>query len=147
MHAKSLQPCPTLCDPRLSPTRLLCPWDSPGKNTGVGCPALFHRLFPTQSGVSAIEPASLTSPCRWQAGSVPTVPPKKPLFDIFTHLLNSRVCWLVPFLSQFVLLKCSTIPWYSFILKIKDWADPQAHVKQASFLAWGHSRRGSTLGL
>ena len=22
---------------RLQPTRLLCPWDSPGKNTGVGC--------------------------------------------------------------------------------------------------------------
>ena len=21
----------------LEPTRLLCPWDSPGKNTGVGC--------------------------------------------------------------------------------------------------------------
>ena len=27
------QLCPTLCDP----TRLLCPWDSPGKNTGVDC--------------------------------------------------------------------------------------------------------------
>ena len=25
---------------RLQPTRLLCPWDSPGKNTGVGCHAL-----------------------------------------------------------------------------------------------------------
>ena len=35
--AKSLQSCPTLCDPiDGSPTRLLCPWDSPGKNTGVG---------------------------------------------------------------------------------------------------------------
>ena len=35
--AKSLQSCPTLCDPRQQPTRLLRPWDSPGKNTGVGC--------------------------------------------------------------------------------------------------------------
>ena len=26
---------------------LLCPWDSPGKNTGVGCHALLHRTFPT----------------------------------------------------------------------------------------------------
>ena len=35
--AKSLQSCPTLCDPiRRQPTRLPCPWDSPGKNTGVG---------------------------------------------------------------------------------------------------------------
>ena len=36
--AKSLQSCLTLCDPRDgSPTRLCRPWDSPGKNTGVGC--------------------------------------------------------------------------------------------------------------
>ena len=36
--AKSLQLCPTLCDPHLwQPTRLPCPWDSPVKNTGVGC--------------------------------------------------------------------------------------------------------------
>ena len=29
---------PTLCDPdRRQPTRLPRPWDSPGKNTGVGC--------------------------------------------------------------------------------------------------------------
>ena len=35
--ARSLQSCLTLCDHRRQPTRLLCPWDSPGKNTGVGC--------------------------------------------------------------------------------------------------------------
>ena len=36
--AKSLQSCPTLCDShRRQPTRLPRPWDSPGKNTGVGC--------------------------------------------------------------------------------------------------------------
>ena len=35
--AKSLQLCPTLCDPIIrQPTRLPCPWDSPGRNTGVG---------------------------------------------------------------------------------------------------------------
>ena len=36
--AKSHQSCPTLCDPiDRQPTRLPRPWDSPGKNTGVGC--------------------------------------------------------------------------------------------------------------
>ena len=35
MHAKSLQLYLTLCDPMDS--RFLCPWDSLGKNTGVGC--------------------------------------------------------------------------------------------------------------
>ena len=28
----------------LQPTRLLCPWESPGKNTGVSCPFLIERL-------------------------------------------------------------------------------------------------------
>ena len=28
--------------------RLLCPWDSPGKNTGVGCHSLLQGIFPTQ---------------------------------------------------------------------------------------------------
>ena len=32
----------------LQPTRLPCPWASPGKNTGVGCHALLQRIFPTQ---------------------------------------------------------------------------------------------------
>ena len=33
---------------RLQPTRFLCPWDSPGKNTGVGYHSLFQGIFPTQ---------------------------------------------------------------------------------------------------
>ena len=32
----------------LQPARLLCPWDSPGKNTGVHCHSLLQRIFPTQ---------------------------------------------------------------------------------------------------
>ena len=39
--AKSLQSCPTLRPQRRQPTRLPHPWDSPGKNTGVG----FHFLL------------------------------------------------------------------------------------------------------
>ena len=30
------------------PTRLLSPWNSPGKNTGVGCHFFLHRVFLTQ---------------------------------------------------------------------------------------------------
>ena len=42
---KSLQSCPTLCDPiAWPPTKLLCPWDSPGKNTGVGCHFLLQCM-------------------------------------------------------------------------------------------------------
>ena len=32
----------------LQPTRLLCPWAFPGKNTGVGCPFLLQGIFLTQ---------------------------------------------------------------------------------------------------
>ena len=32
----------------LQPTRLLCPWNSPGKNTGVDCHALLQGIFPTR---------------------------------------------------------------------------------------------------
>ena len=33
---------------RQQPTRLPRPWDSPGKNTGVGCHSLCQGIFPTQ---------------------------------------------------------------------------------------------------
>ena len=36
--------------------RLLCPWDSPGKNTGVGSHSLLHRIFPTQGLNSGLLP-------------------------------------------------------------------------------------------
>jgi len=43
------QSCPTLCDPMdYNPDRLLCPWNSPGKNTGVGCHFLLQGMFLTQ---------------------------------------------------------------------------------------------------
>ena len=42
--AKSLQSCPTLRPHRRQPTRLLCPWDSPSKNTGVGCHFLLQCM-------------------------------------------------------------------------------------------------------
>ena len=42
--AKLLQSCPTLRPHRGQPTRLPCPWDSPGKNTGVGCHFLLQCM-------------------------------------------------------------------------------------------------------
>ena len=49
MCAKLLQPCVTLCDPMdCSPTRLLCSWDSPSKNSGVSCRFFLQRIFLTQ---------------------------------------------------------------------------------------------------
>ena len=43
-----LQSCPTLQHYGLWPAMLLCTWDSPGKNAGVGCLALLQGIFLTQ---------------------------------------------------------------------------------------------------
>ena len=43
-HAQSCQPCPTLQPHGQQPARLLRPWDSPGKNTGVGCRFLLQCM-------------------------------------------------------------------------------------------------------
>ena len=42
--AKSLQSCPTVRPHRWQPTRLPCPWDSLGKNTGEGCHFLLQCM-------------------------------------------------------------------------------------------------------
>ena len=56
-----------------SPPGYLCPWNSKGKNTGVGCHALFQDLPDP-----GMEPMSPVSPAL-QADSSPTEPPGKPL--------------------------------------------------------------------
>ena len=42
-----IQFCPTLSDPKDCSlgVRLLCPWDSSGKNTGVGCHFFLQEIF------------------------------------------------------------------------------------------------------
>ena len=44
------QSCPTFCDlmDYSPPTRLLCPWNFPGKNTKVGSHSLLQGIFLTQ---------------------------------------------------------------------------------------------------
>ena len=49
IHAKLFQWAPPFVRPRgWHPARLLWPWDSPGKNTGVSCFALLQGIFWTQ---------------------------------------------------------------------------------------------------
>ena len=54
--------CSVLCDSLqhhgLQPARLLCPWEVPGKSTGVGCHFLLQGIFST----TGVEPLSLVSP-------------------------------------------------------------------------------------
>ena len=52
--------------------RLLCPWDSPDKNTGVGCFALLRGIFPTQGSNRR-----LLGLLHWEVCSLPLAPPGK----------------------------------------------------------------------
>ena len=60
--AKSLQSCPTLRPHRRQPTRLPRPWDSPGKNTGVGCHFLLQRMKVKSESEDAQSYPSLRDP-------------------------------------------------------------------------------------
>ena len=56
VHAKTLQSCPTLCDPMTTASQaLLVHGDSPGKNTGVGCHVLLQGIFPVQGSSPGIK--------------------------------------------------------------------------------------------
>ena len=53
----------------LQPDRLLCPWDFPGKGTGVGCHSFLQGIFLIQE---------FNLPPTLQADSLPSEPPGKP---------------------------------------------------------------------
>ena len=52
--AKLLQLCLTLRPCGLKPVTFLCPWDSPGKNTGVGRHPLLEGMFLIQGSNSGL---------------------------------------------------------------------------------------------
>ena len=86
VHAKSHQLCPTLCDSMDCSPPGSCPWDSPGKNTGVGCHALLQGIFPIQG-------SNLCLLCllHCQVGSLPLAPPGKPHLFVNEVLLNHQL--------------------------------------------------------
>ena len=113
--------------PRLGPTTFLCPWDSPGKNTGVGCHFLLQGIFPTQGS----NPRLL---CRlhWQAGSPPLAPPGR------LYTLHSRCSinffWCGPFflksllnLLQYCGFFCLFFFWRLGVWYLSSWTRDWTH--------------------
>ena len=80
-HVDSVQPY------GWQPTRLLCPWDSPDKNTGVGYCALLQGIFPTQGSnlsllcLPAWTGGLFTSSAPWEARSGSTHAVSPPLMQ------------------------------------------------------------------
>src|SRR5574337_598976 len=78
---------------RRQPTRLLCPWDSPGKNTGVDCHLLLQCMKVkseskiAQSYLTLSDPMDCSPPGSWSMGfsrqeswsGVPLPSPQVPL--------------------------------------------------------------------
>ena len=68
--AKPPQSCPTVRPHRRQPTGLLCPWDSPGNNTGVGrhfllqCMKVKSESEVAQSCLTLRDPMDYSLPCR-----------------------------------------------------------------------------------
>ena len=50
---------------RQQPTRLLCPWDSPGKSTGVGCHFLLQCMKVKSESEVAQSCLTLSNPMDW----------------------------------------------------------------------------------
>ena len=80
-HACAAQLCLSLCDPMdCVLSRLLCPWDSPGKDIGVGYHTLFHGLILTQGSNAHL--------LHWQVDSLPLNHLESP--NSIYNLLNQR---------------------------------------------------------
>ena len=66
LHSR-IDVCSVVSDPtRCKPTKLLCPWGCPSRNTGVGSHSLLQGIFPTQGS----NPRLLWL-LRWQVDSSP----------------------------------------------------------------------------
>ena len=82
VHAKQIQSCLTLCDPTDCSPPGSCLWDSPGKNTAVGCHALLQGIFPTQGlNPHVLHLAAL-------AGSLPVTAPGKSPSRTYMHFIS-----------------------------------------------------------
>ena len=69
---------------RVEPSSFLCPWDSPGKNNGVGCHTLLQGIFLIQGSNS-----HLWHLLHWQAESLPLTSSGKPQFFVTSFSKSS----------------------------------------------------------
>ena len=104
--AKLLQSGPTLQPHRRQPTRLPRPWDSPGKNTGVGC----HFLLQCRKAKSESDVAQ----------SCPT--------------LHDPMDRSLPGFSVHGIFQATVLEWGPNIMMLKEWPLGQGHYEFQSFI-------------
>ena len=96
----------------LQPSRLLCPGDSPGRNTVVGCHFLLHSIFPGIKLTSLTSPALasqfLTTNATWEA-------PTYELYHIIFAFLCQTYLTLFESLGTSMLLQMQMALFHSFL--------------------------------
>ena len=111
--------CLTLCDPTdwLSPARVLCLWNFPGKNSGARCHLLLQGIFPTLE----------SNPCllcllHWQADSLPPSDPGSPFNSVVCHkkwvwatVVKVSCPLLLPAKDCLLNIFCSFFTWTSYL--------------------------------
>ena len=74
----------------LQPARLLCPWNFPGKNTGVNCHFLLQGIFLTQESDLRL--------LHWQVNFLPAEPLGTDLVTFTPH--SSTLAWKIPWMEE-----------------------------------------------
>ena len=162
MCAKSLRLCPTLCDPMdCSPLRLLCLWDSPGTDTGMGCCVLLQ-------GISSMQGLNLHLLCllHYQAGSLSLramYDPAIPLLGIYPEktIIEKDTCTPVFSAALFIIARmwkqprcpltdeCIKKLWYIYTMECysavkKEWiwvSSTEVDEPRACYTEWSKSER------
>jgi len=82
---------------RQQPTRLLCPWDSPGKNTGVGCHFLLQCMKEKSKSEIAQSCPTLSDPmdCSPRGSSIHGIFQARVLEWVLYYSLNFHFCNLL----------------------------------------------------
>ena len=143
--AKSLQSCPTLQPHRRQPTRLCRPWDSPGKNTGVGCHFLLQCMKAKSESKVSQSCLTLSDPmdCSLPGSSIHGILQARVLEWV---AIAFSACGLhyVP-IGQYCFRQINDLVLSKEPQPPKVWPPPQWLVSQV-YLTSGQSQRGSSSG-
>ena len=138
--AKSLQSCPTPCDPIDGSARLPRPWDSPGKNTGVGCHFLLQcvkvkvkmlsriRLLATPWTAAFQAPPSMGFSRQeyWSGVPLPSLLYtlyRQPILEIISYLVTAFTCSLIQIIDKGKKFSSERNFFFCFFTFVSMWDD------------------------
>ena len=137
------QSCPTLCNPRdCSPPGSSVHGDSPGKNTGVGCHFLLHRIFPSRdlTRIPCTGRRILYHWTTWQAHHVPHALTIHNHISPWTHQSLEVASVIIP-ISQMRKPRLSEVKYLSQGHSVSKWQS-EIHTRSGGWNYYSESRSG-----